>query len=150
MKSPPAGWPRLSAAVFYEDPAAAIDWLVKAFAFEVRLKVESEGGHIEHSELLYGEALIMVGGAGGDRPGQDRMVSPRSTGGNTQTLCIYVDDVDEHCARARAAGARVFREPETSDYGPEFPSDRSYGATDPEGHMWFFLQRVRDAKAQAG
>jgi len=147
MKSPPAGWPRISAAVFYDDPAAAIDWLCRAFGFEVRLKVEGEGGTIEHSELVFGEGLIMVGGAGADRPEHKLMVSPRSTGGgNTQNLCVCVDDVDAHYARARAAGAQIFREPENSDYGEEYASDRTYGATDPEGHQWFFMQRLRDGK----
>ena len=146
MKAPPPGWPRISAALFYDDPAAAIDWLCRAFGFEVRFKVEGEQGRIEHSELVFGDGLIMVGEAGGDRPGQERMVSPRSTqGGNTQNLCVVVDDVDAHCARARAAGAAIFREPETMDYGEEYWSDRTYGALDPEGHQWFFLQRVRDA-----
>jgi uncharacterized glyoxalase superfamily protein PhnB len=148
MKATPAGWPRISAAVFYDDPAAAINWLCDAFGFEVRLKVEGEEGRIEHSELVYGEGLIMVGGAGGDGPGQERMLSPRSVqGGNTQNLCVVVDDVDSHCARARAAGARIFREPETTDYGEEYWTDRTYGAMDPEGHQWFFLQRVREPKA---
>ena len=27
----------------------------------MRLKVEGDGGRIEHSELVYGEALVMVG-----------------------------------------------------------------------------------------
>lgn len=144
MKPTPAGWPRISSAVFYDDAAAAIDWLCRAFGFEVRLKVEGEGGRIEHSELVYGEGLIMVGGTGGDRPGQGHMVSPRSTnGGNTQTLCVFVDDVDAHCAHAVDSGARVFRELETNDYGEEYWSDRTYGATDPEGHQWYFIQRMR-------
>src|SRR5688572_76561 len=47
----PMGWPRISGAVFYDEPARAIDWLCAAFGFEVRLKVEGEGGRIEHSEL---------------------------------------------------------------------------------------------------
>jgi uncharacterized glyoxalase superfamily protein PhnB len=137
----------MSAAVFYDDAAAAIDWLCRAFGFEVRVRVEGEGGRIEHSEVVFGEAVIMVGEGGGDRPGQERMVSPRSTsGGNTQLLGFYVDDVDAHCARARAAGAQIFRELETNDYGEEYFSDRSYGAFDPEGHMWFFMQRVREGK----
>lgn len=145
MKPPPKGHPRIAAALFYEDPRAAIDWLCRAFGFEVRLKVEGENGRIAHSELLLDEGLISVGGTGGDRPGQESMVSPRSIqGGNTQTLSVYVDDVDAHCARARAEGAVIFREPETNDYGDEYAVERSYGARDPEGHLWFFMQRVRD------
>ena len=60
MKKPPEGWPRITAAVFYDDAAKAIDWLCAAFGFEVRLKVEGEGGRIEHSELTFGEGVIMV------------------------------------------------------------------------------------------
>ena len=151
MKSTPAGWPRISSCIFYEDPAAAIDWLCRAFGFEVRLKVEGEDGDIVHSELVFGEGLIMVGGTRRRDPGredyQQKHVSPRSlAGGNTQTLCVHVDDVDAHCARARASGAQVFREPSTEDYGDDFWADRSYGALDPEGHQWWFMQRVRDPR----
>jgi uncharacterized glyoxalase superfamily protein PhnB len=32
----------------------------------------------------------------------------------------------------------------THDYGEDYWADRSYGALDPEGHMWWISQRVRD------
>ena len=146
MKPTPAGWPRISPAVFYEDAATAIDWLCGAFDFEVRLKIEGEGGRIEHSELEYGDGLIMVGEAGdrSSRPKRQRCKSPRSLGGaNTQTLCVFVDDVDAHCERARKAGATILDEPTTHDYGDDYWSDRTYRAEDPEGHNWWFLQRIR-------
>jgi uncharacterized glyoxalase superfamily protein PhnB len=148
MQDTPQDWPRLSCSLFYENAAAAIDWLGRAFGFEVRLKIEGEGGRIEHSELTYGGALIMVGEAGqGPRPEHALMVSPTSLGGkNTQVLCVVVDDADAHCARARAVGARIFREPAEDDHGEEYALDRTYGAVDPGGHMWFFLQRIRDPK----
>ena len=147
MKPTPKGWPRIASAVWYEDAPKAIDWLCRAFGFEVRLVCEGEGGRIEHSELVFGEGLIMVNGTrGDDRPGHERMASPRANGGvNTQVLCVCVDDADAHCARARDAGAHIFREPAEDDHGPEYPLDRTYGARDPEGHLWFFMQRVRDA-----
>ncbi len=147
MHPPPVGWPRISSAVFYDDAASAIDWLCKAFGFEVRLKVEGEGGRIEHSELVFGEGLIMVGSAGGksDRPGGLPCASPRSLGGmNTQALCIAVDDADAHCEHARKAGAIIREQPTTTDYGEEYWADRTYRAEDPEGHQWFFMQRVRN------
>lgn len=147
MKPTPKGWPRLSPAVFYDDAATAIDWLCRAFGFDVRLKVEGDNGRIEHSELVYGEGLIMVGQAGPNarRPGVTFPTSPKSVGGaNTQSLMLYVDDVEAHCSRARAAGATIFAEPEVHDYGADHWSDRSYGAVDPEGHHWWFTQRLRD------
>ena len=147
QKPTPAGWPRISCAVFYDEPARAIDWLCAAFGFEVRLKVEGQGGRIEHSELTFGEGLIMVGTAGGrsDRPGGLPCKSPRSLGGsNTQSLCIFVDDVDAHAERARRAGAIIREEPQTTDFGEEYWADSTYRAEDLEGHQWFFMQRVRE------
>lgn len=148
MKPTPAGWPRLSQCVYYEDPRAAIDWLGEAFGFEVRLRIEGDGGSIEHSELTFGEGLIMVGGVGrtdaGKEAWQKTQKSPRQLGGaNTQSVCIFVDDADAHCERARRAGATIVREPKTDDYGDDYWADRTYGALDPEGHLWWFMERVR-------
>ena len=144
MKPTPAGWPRLSQAIFYQDPAAAIDWLCDAFGFEVRLKVEGDAGEIVHSELTYGEGLVMIGGGHSADEWASQRKSPKDVGGaNTQQICVFVDDVDAHCAHARQRGAQIAREPATSDYGDDYWSDRSYGAVDPDGHLWWFMQRLR-------
>ncbi len=144
MKAPPKGWPRLSVSVFYEDAPAAIDWLCRAFGFELRLKVEGDAGDIVHSEPMFGEALVMVGSAQGKEPYQKQFKTPRQLGGAmTQTLAIFVDDCDAQYARAVAAGAGTVREPTTSDYGDDYWSDRTCGVTDPEGHLWWFMQRIR-------
>jgi uncharacterized glyoxalase superfamily protein PhnB len=145
MKPLPTGWPRLSSALYCRDPAAHIDWLCRAFGFSLRLRVDDEAGQVRHSELCFGEALVMLG------PEQlspqarfgTALVAPPTAGGNTQTLMLYVDDVDAHCARARAAGAQIVSEPELHDYGAEHWADRSYGAIDPEGHLWWISQRMR-------
>ena len=147
MKPPPSGWPRLSSSAYYQDANRMIDWLCEAFGFELRLKVEGDDGRVEHSELTYGEALLMVGGERRDTRWGVNMLSPKSLdGANTQGLMLYVDDVDAHCKQARAAGARIVDEPSVHDYGEDYWADRSYGAVDPEGHMWWFTQRVRDPK----
>lgn len=146
MKPTPPGWPRISASLYYRDAAKAIDWLCEAFGFEIRLKVEGEGGRIEHSELSFGDdGLVMVGSErkGAERRFDSDMLSPLAAGGNTQGLMLYVDDVDAHCARARAAGARIVAEPEVHDYGDDYWADKSYGCIDPEGHLWWVSQRVR-------
>ena len=143
-KPPPKGWPRLSSSLVYANASTAIDWLCHAFGFEVQLKVEGEGGRIEHSELVLGGAMIMLGDDRGDRPWRK---SPNELGGaNTQTLCLFVDDADAHCERARKAGATIATEPKTSDYGEDYWTDRSYEAVDPDGHHWWFMQRLRDQK----
>jgi uncharacterized glyoxalase superfamily protein PhnB len=143
MRPPPPDWPRISPSLFYEDAARAIDWLCEAFGFEVRLKVETGDGGIAHSELTYGEGVVMVG-ASGRRVG---LKSPRALdGASTQALMVYVDDVEAHCQRAQAAGAKIIGEIKTSDYGEDYWSDRSYEAEDCEGHRWYFAQRLRSPK----
>ncbi|HEX2789966.1 MAG TPA: VOC family protein [Steroidobacteraceae bacterium] len=150
MKATPRDWPRFSSAVFYQDAVAAIQWLCDAFGFEVRLKVEGKDGRIEHSELIYGEGVVMVGQEDPDskRPWKAAMRSPRSLGGTgTQSIMFYVDDADAHCRHARSRGARIVEEPATHDYGEGYWADRSYGALDPEGHMWWITQRLRNPPA---
>lgn len=147
MKPTPSDWPRMSSGVFYQDAKSAIDWLCRAFGFEVRLKVDGPDGRILHSELTYGGGVVMVGEESAPNeplPAKQMSRSPRSAGGaNTQSIMVYVDDADAHCAHARRAGAQIVKEPETTDYGPEYWADRSYGAIDLEGHRWWFAQRVR-------
>lgn len=150
LQPTPAGWPRITSAVAYLDARAAIDWLCRAFGFQVRLLVEGEGGRIEHCELEFGDGLIMIAqeSAEAPRPWKRLLRSPASCGGvMTQSLMIYVDDADAHCAHARASGARIVEEPTTHDYGADHWADRSYGAFDPEGHLWWVTQRLRSAPA---
>ena len=137
---PPKGWPRLVVAINYNEAAKAIDWLCKAFGFEVKLKVPGPDGKIAHAELVMGGGMIMLGDVG--MP--DWASSPRDLAGkNTQATGLFVDDVDAHCERARAAGATIAKEPKTTDYGEGYWADRTYEAIDLEGHRWWFLQRVR-------
>ena len=150
MKPTPAGWPRFSSSVVYQDAAAAIDWLCSAFGFEVRLKVEGENGRIEHCELAVGDGLIMLAqeNSTAERSWKRSLRSPKSLdGANTQCLMFYVDDAEAHCAQARARGASIVEEPAVHDYGDDYWSDRSYGALDPEGHLWWITQRLRSPAA---
>ena len=55
------------------------------------------------------------------------------------SLMVRVEDVDAHCARARAAGATILSEPTSYPYG-----ERQYTAEDRDGHRWTFSQTVAD------
>jgi uncharacterized glyoxalase superfamily protein PhnB len=137
----PAGWPRISASLAYQDAVRAIDWLVAAFGFSVRIKVPDNKGGIQHSELTFGDAVVMVGSERALGAASAR--SPKSLNGvNTQALFAYVDDIEAHYAQALASGAVVLRELATTDYGAEYWTDRGYTVADPEGHVWHFAQRL--------
>jgi uncharacterized glyoxalase superfamily protein PhnB len=136
----PENRPTLSSGVYYRDPRAALAWLEKAFGFETTMVVENEDGTIGHSEMRFGDGLIFVG-----REWDEQHRSPASIGGvNTQALHIQLDGgIDEHFARAKAAGAKVLREPADQFYG-----DRSYMVADPEGHVWSVGQVIKTMSYQ--
>ncbi|MEH0198968.1 VOC family protein [Caulobacter sp. CCNWLY153] len=126
---------RLTSALCYKDPKAALKWLEAAFGFELVLLIEDGDGNLAHSQMTLGEANVMVG----NEWSADH-ASPASLGGkNTQTVHIHIeDDVDAHCERARAAGAEILMEPATQFYG-----DRTYRCRDLEGHIWTVGQTVK-------
>ena len=128
--------PSLASALCYRDPKAAFAWLEKAFGFEPHFAISDKDGNLMHSEMRFGDGLIMVGSEW-----SAMHKSPKSIAGlNTQTVHIQLsEDIDAHCARARQAGAVIAQEPETQFYG-----DRTYRAVDPEGHIWTFGQTVQE------
>ena len=149
MKPTPKDWPRMSIRLSIRRGCRhrlAMGYLRLLGS----LKVEGDQGRIEHSELTYGEGLIMVAQETpqSPRPWKSTMRSPRSLDGAvTQSIMFFVDDAEAHCAHARARGARIVEELATHDYGADYWSDRSYGALDPEGHVWWVTQRLRDPPA---
>ncbi|MEP6967332.1 MAG: VOC family protein [Pseudomonadota bacterium] len=130
-----SGRPTLASGISYRDPRAALAWLEKAFGFETSMVVENPDGTIGHSEMRFGDGLIMVGSEW-----DARHKSPASLQGvNTQSIHVQLQSgLDAHCERARAAGAVITREPADQFYG-----DRVYSAADPEGHVWSFGQTVK-------
>ena len=73
--------------------------------------------------------------------GPAKMRSPASLDGMcTQFIRITLESgIDEHCAKAEAAGARITQRPADQFYGA-----RVYRALDPEGHVWNFDQTIAD------
>jgi uncharacterized glyoxalase superfamily protein PhnB len=123
----------------YRDPEAALDWLGRAFGFTTRMVVRDDTGRIAYSEALFRDRLLAV--VPEQDPGQ---VSPSRVGGANTGLvrlrCADGLDVDAHCETARAAGARIVREPVT-----EFFGDRTYTVADLEERWWTFSQRAAAA-----
>ena len=113
----------------YADAPGAIEWLCRAFGFTPRLVVPGPVGRVVHSELSLGQGVVMISSP---KPEQGR-AAPLRGASRSHALSVHVDDPDEHCERARAAGARILREPTDEEHG-----GRGYMAADPEGHLWYF------------
>src|SRR5688572_893436 len=80
--------------LLYEDTAAAIDWLSRAFGFEERLRFTDEGGTVTHAELTLGDGAVYLG-----YPGPDYR-SPKRHGTSSHLVHVYVEDIETHHARA--------------------------------------------------
>ena len=132
--------PAIVSTAFYKDPIAAMRWLEDAFGFETTVLLTDPNGKLGHAEMTFRDSPINIGGEfGGPLLGGAEMKSPANLGGcGTQFMRIELaEGLDEHCERARAAGARITAEPQTQFYGA-----RVYRAADPEGHIWNFSQTV--------
>jgi PhnB protein len=118
----------------YEDAASAIAFLCQAFGFEEIYRLPMPDGRIGHAELGFQGNVLMLASSYPELG----FVSAAKLPSVHSQLSIRVDDVDAHCARARAAGATIAAEPKDQPHG-----DREYRAVDPEGHRWSFSTPIR-------
>lgn len=117
----------------YRNVADALAWLAKAFGFVEHYRFGEPGGRVNGAQMHLGDAWIMLNSA---RPGS---ASPAQAGHQTQSLTVFVDDVDAHCERAKLAGAKIVEDLHETAYG-----ERQYGVEDLEGHHWLFSRHARD------
>ncbi len=131
--NPPENMPRITPYLYYKDVASALEWLALAFGFQERMRMPGPDGEISHAEMECADGVIMLGCPSADYR------NPTQLGQVTQSLYVFVDDVDKHFQQAKESGAKILQEPEDQFYG-----DRRYGTEDPEGHQWYFAQHIRD------
>jgi uncharacterized glyoxalase superfamily protein PhnB len=116
--------------VVYRDVAEALAWLTGTFGFSEHYRY---GEPISGAQVFLGNAYIMLSGP---RPGR---VSPAQAGYCTQSLTVFVDDVDAHYGRTKSAGAKIVEELHETIYG-----ERQYGVEDLDGHLWLFSEHASD------
>lgn len=121
---------RTTPYLFYEDVEAALDFLARAFSFQETLRYSGSAGYVAHAEMRLDEEAIMLGDPG------EQYRNPSHTGAVTVAIHLTVDDVEATFERARAAGAQIIEPPTDQPYG-----GRRFGASDPEGHQWWFSQQ---------
>jgi len=132
VRPTPDLYPRLA----YRDELAALEFLVRAFGFRERREARMEHAMGTLAWLEVGDGVVMIGRSGAER---HDLHSPADLGGTTAMLNVSVPDVDAHCARAAAEGARVVTPVEDMFWG-----ERRYEALDLEGHRWHFARRAVD------
>jgi PhnB protein len=134
----PAVIPMLS----YEDGIAALKWLTKVFGFRERCRLLAPDGRLSHAEMEAGDGLIMLASPTPDYqcPKRHREVCAQARKWSSvpwiiDGVLVFVDDLDAHFTRAKAAGATILSGIEDG------PPGRRYRAEDLEGHRWFFFEK---------
>jgi PhnB protein len=133
--------PRIVPMIAYENAAAAIDWLGRAFGFRELERYSEPDGTISHAELdLEGGRVYLATPTEeyqGPKHHRETCAAARRWSAVPWVIdgqSVRVDDVDAHFARAKGAGAAILSEPRDNPYG------RSYRAEDLEGHRWMFVE----------
>ena len=115
----------------YRDVGAAAEWLGRVFGFQEHYRYGGEPP--SGVQMRLAKTWIMVNGP------SDQRRSPAEIEAGTQSLTVFVEDVEAHYARAKAAGARLVEELHETEYG-----ELQYAALDMDGHHWLFSRHARD------
>jgi len=94
--------------ITYQNLAPAIDWLTATFGF---LQHYRYGDPVQGAQLHLGDAFLIDNVA---RPGRSSFAA---LGSSTQSLTIFIEDVESHYAHSRAARARIVEELHETVYG---------------------------------
>jgi PhnB protein len=120
----------------YQDIAAAIAFLERAFGFREipTARLVMPDGVVGHSMVEFSDSIIGIG-----TQGAHGAFSPKTAGTASHYISVYIDDIDAHYQRARAAGAQIVSA--LHDHRTDY---RAYEALDLEGHRWRFVQWLRE------
>jgi PhnB protein len=126
-KSIPEGYHSITPSFCVDGAQEFINFLKEVFAAQDRFKMDGPGGKVMHAELSIGDSAVMVSDVMPQWPAK------------SNSLYVYVDDVDATYQRALKAGATSVRAPENAFYG-----DRTSAVQDPFGNIWGIATHVED------
>ena len=134
----PEGYNSVTPYLVVDDAAKAIEFYKKAFGADEKFRMPM-GDMIGHAEIKIGDSFVMLAD---EFPDMDHL-GPKSRGGTTVSLLLYVNDVDSAFKTAIDAGAKQLRPLENQFWG-----DRMGSLTDPFGHQWSLATHVEDVSEE--
>ena len=134
MPKIPEGYHTVTPYLIVDDAKAAIDFSARAFGAEEKFRLPM-GDKIGHAEIKIGDSFVMLAD---EHPDMGHL-GPKSRGGPTCNLMLYVEDVDSAFPKAIQAGAKEQRPVENQFWG-----DRMGTLTDPFGHQWSLATHVEE------
>lgn len=110
--------------LFYRNLEDAIAWLTNSFGFKEHYRY---GDPISGAQMSACNACIML------KQMKPESQTPAELGFGTQSLTIFVEDLETHYANAQAACVTLVEDLMETVYG-----ELQYAALDLEGHHWVF------------
>src|SRR5690349_14688266 len=114
----------------YHDADSMLEWLCNVFGFNQKAVYRDRAGSIDHCELTLDRGMVMIGSVREDEFSKLQQ-TPEKLGGNTQSVCLVVNDPDTAYEKAKTAGAKIASPIEDKHYG-----GRGFSCYDPEGYLW--------------
>ena len=130
----PSGYHALTPSVVVDNAAKAMDFYSNAFGAKETYRLPM-GDRIAHAELQIGDSRFMLS----DEFKDWDALSPKTRGGPTGGMLIYVPDADAAIDKAVKAGAKVVQPAEDQFWG-----DRMGTVVDPFGHKWMLGTHIED------
>ena len=137
VKPIPEGYSSVMLYFSVKGASDAIAYYKKAFGAEELVRMPMPDGKVGHAELRIDGSIVMLADEM-DHP-EAIAKSPRTLGGVTSGLVLYVADCDAVFQRAVEAGGKVRRPLANQFYG-----DRSGTIEDPFGQVWTIATHVED------
>ena len=105
IKSIPDGYHSVTPYLSIKGAAEAIEFYKRAFSATELFRLVAPNGEIGHAEIKIGDSPIMLA----DPYEEGAFRNPRSLGGSSVGLHVYVEDVDALFVQAVDAGAKIWR-----------------------------------------
>ena len=135
VKAIPDGYYTATPYLYLSEASKAIDFYKRAFGATEMVRMGGPDDRVMHAELKIGNSIVMMA----DEFPEMNNRSPRTLGGASGSILLYVPDADAAFARAVKAGAKAVRPVELQFWG-----DKMGGLEDPFGHQWSLATHVED------
>jgi PhnB protein len=139
VKPIPDGYHSVTPYLFIKGAASAIDYYKNVFGAKERMRMPGPNDRVMHAELQIGDSIVMLA----DENPQAGATSPQTVGGASNSLHVYVEDVDTVTQKAVSGGAKLVRPVKDEFYG-----DRTGTIGDPFGQIWSIATHIEDVSPE--
>lgn len=131
----PKGYHNVTPSLAFKGADAAIVWYKNVFGAEEKMRMDGPDKKVMHAELILGDSIIFLA----EENPEFKNKSAKTTNGNSVSLHVYVQDVDDTIKKAVQNGATL-----TMPATDQFYGDRCGRIEDPFGYTWVLATHVKD------